>query len=162
MKKVSKINNYNYAAWYKLFAALIKDELQATMIELNGNGKTPPKPFVAFDVISPYIPINYPETNAFEAAVSFTIYGKTKLEALTLASQLRYCMLAQATADKLAAAGLILVEVQPTQIRSTIETNEIATMVGFDVTLRITDTRHEDETAGQIDKVTFDFKGGKF
>lgn len=147
-------NFYNYSDWYALFARLIKASLGLTMIEINGNGKEPPKPFVAFDVVSPYIPVNYPESTAFEAVVSFTVFADTKLKSLEVASQLRYLLNSTAAAVELHNHNLVASYLEPTQIRSTQGTNDFYYMTGFDVHLSVEDTTYEDDSKGEI--TTFD------
>lgn len=81
---------YDYTKLYTLFARMIKAKMGLTMIELNGNGKQPSAPFVAFDIVSPRIPITWLEDeDAFECVVSFTVYAKSKVQAMTLCDQLR-------------------------------------------------------------------------
>ena len=132
--------SYDYRRLNQLFSRLIKEQLGLTLIELNSNGKPPVAPYVAFDIISPYIPLNFLEDDkAFEAVVSFTVYARSKLEALGLADQCRQLLGSQMAIDACVAADTVIVERMPTQIRYVPETTMIAYMVGFDVRLRLSE-----------------------
>lgn len=131
---------YDYGVLYKAFSHLIADKCQLTMIELNGNGKQPPAPFVAFDIISPYIPNNFLEddsTKAFEAVVSFTVYAQSKIQALNVANQMRQMFGDSLNQIKLAEDNIVIVERMPTQIRSTNEATQTSFLSGFDMRLRL-------------------------
>lgn len=133
-------SGYDYDNLYKVFAGMLQSKLNLTMIDLNDKGVQPSAPFVAFDIISPNIPLNWLEddgANAFEAVVSFTVYGRTKVNALNLAEQWRNQLKAFRTQLELKDAEVVLVEIMATQIRSVAETTQSAFMVGFDVRLRL-------------------------
>lgn len=147
--------SYDYTVLYKVFSRLIKSKLDLTMIELNGNGKMPPAPFVAFDIISPKIPNNYLEDDRqFEAVVSFTIYAKTKLEALNLCNELRAVMGDITSRDIFARNDIVVVERMNVQPRYVEETNNYAFMFGFDVRLRLWET-YQNSDSGTIEHVEY-------
>lgn len=146
---------FDYTVLYKVFSKLIKDQLNLTLIELNGNGKTPESPFVAFDIISPRIPNNYLEDDrVFESVVSFTVYAKSKLQAMNICNQLRL-LLKNSTANKLYRDNnMSLVETMAVQTRYVEETNNYAYMYGFDTRLRLVET-YVDSNVGLIEKIDF-------
>lgn len=130
--------SYDYSILYKTFSRLIKSRLNLTMIELNGNGKPPEPPFVAFDIISPKIPLGFLEDNrAFEAMVSFTIYSKKKLEAMQLCNDLRSIMGDTASSDVFSEKEIVMIERMPIQPRYVQESTDYAYMFGFDMRLRL-------------------------
>ncbi len=103
--------SYDYSILYKTFSRLIKSRLNLVMIELYGNGKPPEPPFVAFDIVAPKIPTNYLEDDrTFEAVVSFTIYAKTKLQALNYCNQLRAVLGDLASRDIYEDNDIVMVE----------------------------------------------------
>lgn len=142
---------YDYTKLYENFAKVV--ELQGmTMVELNGDGKAPNPPYVAFDVISPYIPLNFEEddaSDAFEAVVSFTIYHTSKVKAMNAAAELRVTFEAASVQDQLRAADIVPVERMPLQIRYLPEANLTAKMVGFDMRLRL-----RGETTNDVEPIT--------
>jgi hypothetical protein len=143
---------YNYTKLYTLFARMIKAKMGLTMIELNGNGKQPAAPFVAFDIVSPRIPITWLEDeDAFECVVSFTVYAKSKVQAMTLCDQLRDMLGKTSARDQYDAAGVVLVERTASQVRYVEETETYAYMVGFDARLRIADVKTDD--VGEITEI---------
>ena len=147
--------SYDYSILYKTFSQLIKDRLNLIMIELNGNGKPPEAPFVAFDIISPKIPLNFLEdSNAFECVVSFTVYAKRKLDALQLSNTLRSMMGDTETKDILDKNTIVMVERMPIQARYVEETNTYAYMFGFDMKLRLFET-YVDKHDGLIEHVEY-------
>lgn len=132
------VTSYDYSILYKVFSRLLKNELTLTMIDLNGNGRPPEPPFVAFDIINPKIPNNYLEDDrVFETVISFTIYSKNKLEAMNLCNQVR-ATLRTTSADVIYAKnGISLVETMAIEPRFVTETNNYAYMYGFDARLRL-------------------------
>lgn len=131
------MGTYDYTTFYRLFAPLIKKRANMQMIELNTNGRMPDSPFVAFDIVSPYIPSGFLEDNGyFEAVVSFTVYSKQKLDALNRANNLRHIMGDQKTQDAVNSLDIIIVERMPTQARAVQETTQFAYMYGFDLRVR--------------------------
>ena len=130
--------SYDYSILYKTFSRLIKSRLNLIMIELNGNGKPPEPPFVAFDIISPKIPLGFLEDNrAFEAIVSFTIYSKKKLEAMQLCNDLRSIIGDTDSRDIFSENEIVMVERMPIQPRYVQESTDYAYMFGFDMRLRL-------------------------
>ncbi|QGG59551.1 phage neck terminator protein [Loigolactobacillus bifermentans] len=153
--------SYDWSMLYKTFSDLVTQYMGLTQIELNSNGSPPPAPYIAFDVISPNIPINEyenDESNAFEAAVSFTVYAKSKVEALNLAQKWRDMLNTQHVLIALQAADVVVVERMATNIRYIQETASVAAMVGFDVMLRL-HSPFADEDMDTITKVDFISKG---
>lgn len=149
------VTSYDYSILYKTFSRLIKNRLNLTMIELNGNGKPPEAPFVAFDLIAPKIPLNFLEdSDAFECVVSFTVYAKRKLEALQLSNTLRSMMGDTETKDILDKNTIVMVERMPIQARYVEETNTYAYMFGFDMRLRLWET-YADKHEGLIEHVKY-------
>lgn len=147
--------SYDYSILYKTFSRLIKSRLNLTMIELNGNGKPPEAPFVAFDIISPKIPLNYLEDDkAFECVVSFTVYAKRKLDALTISNNLRSVLGDTESRDIFNKNNIVLVERMATQARYVEETNTYAYMFGFDMRLRLWET-YLDENEGIINNIEY-------
>lgn len=139
--------NFDYEVLYKTFSKLIYDYIGLTMIELNGGGIQPKPPFCVFDIISPYIPLNYLEddsSGAFECVVSFTVYDLSKVSALSKAGELRKMLDSINTLDRFKELNIVLVEKMPTQIRYVQESNQIAKMVGFDCRLRLHDVAVDD------------------
>lgn len=146
--------SYDYSILYKTFSRLIKSRLNLTMIELNGNGKPPEPPFVAFDVISPKIPLGFLEDDrAFEAIVSFTIYSKKKLEAMQLCNNLRSIIGDINSRDVFSKNEIVLVERMPIQARYVQESTNYAYMFGFDMRLRLWESYQDD--AGIIEKIDY-------
>lgn len=147
--------SYDYSTLYKTFSRLIKSRLNLIMIELNGNGKPPEAPFVAFDIISPKIPLGFLEDDrAFECVVSFTVYAKKKLEALQLSNLLRSIIADRDSQDIFDKNNIVLVERMPIQARYVEETNNYAYMYGFDMRLRLWET-FADEHGGLIEQVKY-------
>lgn len=133
--------SYDYKTLYEMFSNLIESHMGLTMIELNSNGRPPAAPYVAFDIISPYIPLNALEDDkTFEAVVSFTVYSQSKVQALNLADRCRQLLGTQTTDDVCQIANAVIVERMPTQIRNSLETTAVAYMVGFDTRLRLRET----------------------
>lgn len=131
---------YDYENLYKIFAGMFKNKMNLVMVDLNDKGVQPSAPFVAFDIISPNIPTNSLEddgTHAFDAVVSFTVYGRTKVSALNLAEQWRNQLKSFRTHLELTDANIVLVEIMQTQIRSVAETTQSAFLIGFDVRLTL-------------------------
>lgn len=148
--------SYDYFILYKTFSRLIKSRLNLVMIELNGNGKPPEAPFVAFDIISPKIPLNFLEDDrAFECVVSFTVYAKKKLEALQLSNLLRSIIAERESQDIFDKNNIVLVERMPIQARYVEETNNYAYMYGFDMRLRLWET-FVDEHGGLIEHIKYE------
>lgn len=146
--------SYDYSILYKTFSRLIKSRLNLTMIELNGNGKPPEPPFVAFDIISPKIPLGFLEDDkAFETIVSFTIYSKKKLEAMQLCNDLRSTMGDIASSDVFSENGIVMVERMPIQTRFVQESTNFAYMYGFDMRLRLWEA-YED-TVSTIENIDY-------
>ena len=146
--------SYDYSVLYKTFSRLIKSRLNLTMIELNGNGKPPEPPFVAFDIISPKIPLGFLEDDrAFESVVSFTIYSKKKLEAMQLCNDLRSIMGDTDSRDVFKENSIVMVERMPVQARSVQESTNYAYMFGFDMRLRLWET-YQDHV-GTIENISF-------
>lgn len=148
-------SGYDYDNLYKVFAGMLQSKVNLTMIDLNDKGVQPSAPFVAFDIISPNIPLNWLEddgANAFEAVVSFTIYGRTKVSALNVAEQWRNQLKSFRTHIELSEANIVLVEIMQTQIRSVAETTQSAFMVGFDVRLRLQEP-FEDSDVDTIENI---------
>lgn len=146
---------YDYQQLYVVFSKIVADQ-GMTMIELNSSGRQPKPPFVAFDIISPYIPTTWREddsSNAFECVVSFTVYALKKVDALSRSSTLRSSLSSVSVLDAMVSANVVIVDCQPTQIRYVQETNNVAAMVGFDVRLRL--KGEPEETAEPITKITF-------
>lgn len=147
--------SYDYSTLYKTFSRLIKSRLNLVMIELNGNGKPPEAPFVAFDIISPKIPLGFLEDDrAFECVVSFTVYAKKKLEALQLSNLLRSIIADRDSQDIFDKNNIVLVERMPIQARYVEETNNYAYMYGFDMRLRLWET-YVDGHEGIIEHVKY-------
>lgn len=147
--------SYDYSILYRTFSRLIKNRLNLTMIELNGNGKPPEAPFVAFDIISPKIPLGFLEDDrAFECVVSFTVYAKRKLDALTISNNLRSVMGDTQSRDIFNSNNIVLVERMATQARYVEESNVYAYMYGFDMRLRLWET-YMDDAKGIIDNIKF-------
>lgn len=144
---------YDYSQLNTTFGAICKlNGFQ--MVELNNNGRRPPLPFVAYDVISPAIPIGFQgqdDAHAFECVVSFTVYETNRVGALTRCSGLRSSFDAENVKDMLATAGIIVVDIKPTQIRYSQGANVTAALVGFDMQLRLKATPVPD--GGTIDEV---------
>lgn len=133
-----QIKSYDYKVLYKLFSRLFSENLGLTMIELNSNGRPPAAPYIAFDIISPYIPLNSLEDDkAFEAVVSFTVYARSKVQALNVADQCRQLLGTQVADDACVAVNVVIVERMPNQVRNSLETTAVAYMVGFDTQLRL-------------------------
>ena len=144
------MGSYDYSTLYRVFSELIKQGTGLIMIELNGGGEQPEPPFCVFDIISPFIPLNYLEddaSNAFESVVSFTIYDVSKVAALNRANELRKLLDRINSLDAFQANKIVLVEKMPTQIRYVQEPNQIIKMVGFDVRLRLTESIIDDVEA---------------
>lgn len=147
--------SYDYSILYKTFSRLIKSRLNLVMIELDGNGKPPEAPFVAFDIISPKIPLCFLEDDrAFECVVSFTVYAKKKLEALQLSNLLRSVIADRDSRDIFEKNDIVLVERMPIQARYVEETNNYAYMYGFDMKLRLWET-FVDEHGGLIEHIEY-------
>ena len=147
--------SYDYSTLYKTFSRLIKSRLNLIMIELNGNGKPPEAPFVAFDIISPKIPLGFLEDDrAFECVVSFTVYAKRKLEAMQLCNTLRSMLGDTDSRDTFDENDIVIVERMPIQARYVEETNTYAYMFGFDVKLRLWET-YVDGHEGIIEHVKY-------
>ncbi|MCQ4116617.1 hypothetical protein NOU10_04335 [Ligilactobacillus sp. MP3] len=147
--------NFDYVVLYKTFSRIFKDKLGLIMIELNGNGKQPESPFIAFDIISPRIPNNYLEDDTvFESVVSFTAYAKSKLQALNLSNQMRLLLRSTASTKRFFENNITLVEIMATQPRYVEETNNYAYMYGFDVRLRLKET-YIDEDKGTIESIDY-------
>jgi hypothetical protein len=148
-------SGYDYDNLYKVFADMLQSKVNLTMIDLNDKGVQPSAPFVAFDIISPYLPLNWLEddgANAFEAVVSFTVYGRTKVSALNAAERWRNQLKSFRTHIELSDANIVLVEIMQTQIRSVAETTQSAFMVGFDVRLRLQEP-FEDSDVDTIENI---------
>lgn len=140
-----ELTSYDYTVLYRVFSRLLKSKLGLTLIDLNGNGKPPTPPFVALDIISPKIPNNFLEDDSvFEAVVSFTIYAKSKLEALNLCNQVRSLFKLTSSRDTFKKNEITLVEMMATQGRYVEETNNYAYMYGFDARLRLIEPRIDD------------------
>ena len=147
--------SYDYSILYKTFSRLIKSRLNLVMIELYGNGKPPEPPFVAFDIVAPKIPTNYLEDDrTFEAVVSFTIYAKTKLQALNYCNQLRAVLGDLASRDIYEDNDIVMIERMQVQPRYVEESNNYAFMFGFDMRLRLWET-YIDECKGTIEHVKY-------
>lgn len=148
--------SFDYSMLNKQFAKIVSERLGLTLVELNGGGKQPEGTFVAFDIISPYIPIDeyfdLDDEQAFEAVVSFTVFDIKKTNALKMAQQLRRVLTQFDVALELNDNSVIVVEIMPTNIRSIVEDVVDKHMVGFDVRLRLLDN-YKDETIDQIDLV---------
>ena len=144
---------FDYHKLNVAFGAIVK-RFGLTMLELNTSGDRPPLPFVAFDVISPYIDIGFQgdnDANAFEAVISLTVYSKSKTDALNTASQIRSSLNAESIVDELTKQEIIVVDRMPTAIRYNQGINSITAMVGFDVRLRLKAT--PEDAFGSIDQV---------
>ena len=93
MAKFEEIGSFDYRVLNRVFARLLSDKLGLVLVEANGHGQQPEAPFVSFDIISPYIPIDeyFDETDqeAFEAVVSFTSFGLDKSQALQVTQAIR-------------------------------------------------------------------------
>lgn len=149
---------YDYEILYTTFASQVETYLDLVMIELNGPGVQPQGPFLAFDIISPYIASNYLEddgTKAFECVVSFTVYDKSKVKAITIADAWRSALKTFRMRMELNAVPIVIVQIMNTQIRSVPETTESATMVGFDVRLRLQET-FDDTDIDEIKDINLD------
>lgn len=152
--------HYDFNTLYKLCS----DACEANglhMMDLGGNGPEPKPPFVAFDVISPFLRSGYLEdsqSGEFETVLSLTVYDLDRLNALQCADALRQYIGSRAMADQLYKAHAILVERMETQIRNIQNINTEAAMVGFDFRLRlkepvadpdmITNIKFEEESHG--------------
>lgn len=152
------MQTFDYSTLNKQFAKIASERLGLTLVELNGGGKQPEGSFVAFDIISPYIPIDeyfdIEDEQAFEAVVSFTVFDVKKTTALRLAHQLRRTLTQFDVELELRDNNTIIVEIMPTNIRSIIEDVVDKHMVGFDVRLRLLDV-YQDDTIDPIDKVNY-------
>lgn len=144
MATFNDVNSYDYRKLSKLFAGITKDMLGLTLIASNVQGNQPEAPFVVFDIVSPYIPIDefldITEEEAFEAVVSFTVFDDNKFDALRVAQALRKTLTQFDVDLQLRASDVILVELMPTNVRSVPDNVQEAHMVGFDVRLRLTET----------------------
>lgn len=156
MATFNDVNSYDYRKLSKLFAGITKDMLGLTLIASNVQGNQPEAPFVVFDIVSPYIPIDefldITEEEAFEAVVSFTVFDDNKLDALRVAQALRKTLTQFDVDLQLRASDVILVELMPTNVRSVPDNVQEAHMVGFDVRLRLTET-YTDSTVEVIEDV---------
>ena len=144
MTKFNEINSFDYAKLNKAFSEISSVYLGLTLIESGGVGNRPEAPFIVFDIISPYIPIDtfFDESDeeCFEAIVSFTSYSETKNEALRITQALRK-IINQFDVDlKLRKLNIVIAEIMPTNVRSIQEAVLDKFMVGFDVRLRLRET----------------------
>ena len=122
-------NSFDYSILYDVFSQIIEEDLGMIMIELYGNGKPPKPPYVAFDIVSPHIPLNLNEKGLggmFESVVSFTVYSKDKLEALTKVNALRNILWTQKATDLVDKNEIVIAERMPVQTRYVDETNNYA------------------------------------
>ena len=133
--------DFDYTTLYTTFSKVLSQKFNLTMIESNGNGEQPPSPFVVFDIISPYIPINWEEddnSNAFEAVVSFTVFEKSKIASLNLATKIRSSLTDSKLLSEFNSNDILIVEKMPINIRYVPEPIITTYMTGFDIRLRLT------------------------
>lgn len=145
--------SYDYDNLYKVFTSHIKSYLDLIMIDLNGSGVQPKGPFVAFDIISPHIATNYlgdDGANSFDCVVSFTIYDRSKVSAISMAGAWRNALETFRMKLDLKDQTIVINEIMDSQIRSVPETTKSSFMVGFDVRLTLQDTFEDND----IDDIT--------
>ncbi|MHA3065649.1 phage neck terminator protein [Lacticaseibacillus saniviri] len=150
---------YDYEKLYVVFSKIAAN-MGLTLIEMNGGGKQPKPPFVAFDIINPHIRLNFLEDDgnrAFECVVSFTVYAVDKLHALNLTNQLREKLNEVDSWDFYDKNHIVLVERMDPNVRYLPEAGNYATMVGFDARLRL--QADEKEVPYQIDHIDLNLKG---
>lgn len=147
---------YDYGKLYTFFAKVVSEKTKLILADLNGDGLKPQMPFVSFDVISPYIRLNWQEDDSaqeFEAVISLTAIDDDKQSALNTALSLRSCFDAVGVQDELRSANIILVERMDMQIRSVPDVNHTTKMVGFDLRLRL--QGEQEATADPIKDIQF-------
>lgn len=148
------VPSYDYGLLYKLTNDVCT-KCGLEMIELNGQGPEPKPPFVAFDIISPHIPLNYLEDDrhrVFETVLSLTVYDLDQLTAMNAADGLRRYLGTQEVETTFYKQEVVLVERMPLQKRSIQNVNTTAAMVGFDFRLRVPEPYIAPDT---IDKIEF-------
>lgn len=94
------------------------------------------------------------DDKAFECVVSFTVYAKRKLDALTISNNLRSVLGDTESRDIFNKNNIVLVERMATQARYVEETNTYAYMFGFDMRLRLWET-YLDENEGIINNIEY-------
>ena len=147
------MTSYDYNKLYVIAQAAC-DAVGVSMMELNSSGPELKPPFVAFDIISPHINLNYLEDDTagqFELVCSLTVYDLDKLHAIQTADNLRQYMATQAMTDLLLKQQAVLVERMPTNIRSVPNVNKTAHMVGFDYRLRVTEPLTEPDKIDTVE-----------
>lgn len=116
-------------------------ELGFTMIEEDSEGEPPGSPFATYNFTSPYIPIgNQKDINAqFEAILSITFHGRSKLGVLNCARKLATYFKTSKVRENLRTKGIVVVSTEAVAPRDNFISVAYERMAGFDLRVRLLD-----------------------